>query len=150
MATLRPHVMARTIDRLRPHGNEYTSLGGQYSFRIIVPCCRLFDREELPWPCCRIQWRSKEPSWRRIGQRLVPDIACRRSPSYAVELLHPDLRPTTTVLSLFAERLSPDLQAWWYSKTIHCRKLATTPEPPLPARDGLKEPESAAAGGTQK
>ena len=142
--------MARTTDHLRPHGNEYTSLGGQYSFRIIGPCCRLFDREELPWPCCRIQWRSKEPSWRRIGRRLVPDIACRRSPCYAVELLHPDLRPTTTVLSLFAERLSPALQEWWYSKTIHCRKLATTTEPPPPPEDNPKRLGTGTADMLQK
>ena len=87
-----------------------------YSFRVLGPCCRLFDREELPWPCCRLQWRSKEPSWRRVGKRFVPDLAARRCPSYAVELLQPGLRPTVTVLTLFAERLSPELQEWWYSR----------------------------------
>jgi hypothetical protein len=33
-----------------------------------------------------------------------------------VELLQPGLRPTQTVLTLFAERLSPELQSWWYAK----------------------------------
>ena len=70
-------------------GSVHTSPGGQYSFRVIGPCCRLFDREELPWPCCRLAWRSKEPSWRRVGRRFVPDLAARRCPSYAVELLQP-------------------------------------------------------------
>jgi hypothetical protein len=31
-------------------GSEHTSLGGQYSYRVLGACCRLFDREELPWP----------------------------------------------------------------------------------------------------
>ncbi len=103
-------------DQLLPSGSEQPSPGGMYSFRVLGPCCRLFDREELPWPCCRLQWRSKEPSWRRVGKRLVPDLAARRCPSYAVELLQPGLRPTVTVLTLFAERLTPELQEWWYSR----------------------------------
>ena len=81
---------------LLDHGTVHTSQGGQYSFRVIGPCCRLFDREELPWPCCRLAWRSKEPSWRRVGRRFVPDLASRRCPSYAVELLQPGSRPTQT------------------------------------------------------
>ena len=97
-------------------GSEQTSPGGQYSYRILGPCCRLFDREELPWPCCRIAWRSKEPSWRRVGRRFVADLAARRCPSYAVELLQPGSRPTVTVLTLFSLRLSSPLQEWWYSK----------------------------------
>ena len=97
-------------------GSEHTSPGAQYSFRVVGPCCRLFDREELPWPCCRLSWRSKEPSWRRVGKRFVPDLAARRCPSYAVELLQPGSRPTQTVLTLFSQRLSAPLQEWWYSK----------------------------------
>ena len=104
------------VQALLPAGTEQSSPGGQYSFRILGPCCRLFDREELPWPCCRLAWRSKEPSWRRIGRRFVADLAARRCPSYAVELLQPGSRPTRTVLTLFAERLSPELQEWWYSR----------------------------------
>ena len=85
---------------------------------MLGPCCRLFDREELPWPCCRIAWRSKEPSWRRVGRRFVADLASRRCPSYAVELLQPGSRPTTTVLTLFSLRLAAPLQEWWYSKQL--------------------------------
>ncbi|MEB3352342.1 MAG: hypothetical protein VKM01_08480 [Cyanobacteriota bacterium] len=96
--------------------SEHTSPGGHYSFRVLGPCCRLFDREELPWPCCRIAWRSKEPSWRRVGRRFVADLAARRCPSYAVELLQPGSRPTRTIMTLFARRLAPELQEWWYSK----------------------------------
>ncbi|MDA7432963.1 hypothetical protein N8506_03700, partial [Synechococcus sp. AH-601-N23] len=100
-------------DLLAP-GSIHTSPGGQYSFRVIGPCCRLFDREELPWPCCRLAWRSKEPSWRRVGRRFVPDLAARRCPSYSVELLQPGSRPTATVLTLFSVRLVSELQEWWY------------------------------------
>jgi hypothetical protein len=102
--------------RLLEAGSIHPRPGGQYSFRVLGPCCRLFDREELPWPCCRLAWRSKEPSWRRIGRRFVPDLASRRCPSYAVELLQPGARPTRTVITLFPVRLGAGLQEWWYSK----------------------------------
>ncbi len=104
------------VQALLEHGTVHASPGGQYSFRVIGPCCRLFDREELPWPCCRLAWRSKEPSWRRVGRRFVPDLASRRCPSYSVELLQPGSRPTATLLTLFSMRLTPELQEWWYSR----------------------------------
>ncbi len=108
--------MVQLVHTVLAHGSLHTSPGGQYSYRVLGPCCRLFDREELPWPCCRLAWRSKEPSWRRVGRRFVPDLAARRCPSYAVELLQPGSRLTHTVLTLFPQRLSPALQEWWYSK----------------------------------
>ena len=114
------------------NGSEHPSPGGQYSYRVLGPCCRLFDREELPWPCCRLAWRSKEPSWRRVGRRFVPDLAARRCPSYAVELLQPGARPTRTVITMFPQRLAPALQEWWYSKlpgSLEAGNLA----PPVPA-----------------
>ena len=98
------------------HGRICPSQGGQFSFRVIGPCCRLFDREELPWPCSRLAWRSKEPSWRRIGTRFVADIAARRCPSYAVEILQPGTKPTKTVLTLFSRRFTAEMQEWWYSR----------------------------------
>ncbi len=104
------------VQELLACGSVHTSPGGQYSFRVIGPCCRLFDREELPWPCCRLAWRSKEPSWRRVGRRFVPDLAASRCPSYAVELLQPGSRPTATVLTLFSQTFSRELQEWWYSR----------------------------------
>ena len=98
------------------HGTICSSQGGQFSYRVLGPCCRLFDREELPWPCSRIAWKSKEPSWRRIGARFVPDIAARRCPSYSVELLQPGSKPIKTVLTLFSGRFSSNMQEWWYSR----------------------------------
>ncbi len=106
---------------LMKHGSIHPSPGGQFSFRVIGPCCRLFDREELPWPCSRLAWKSKEPSWRRIGSRFVADIAARRCPSYSVELLQPGYRPVCTVLTLFSSRFSADMQEWWYSRQPRSR-----------------------------
>ena len=116
-------------------GSIRSSPGGQYSYRILGPCCRLFDREELPWPCCRLAWRSKEPSWRRIGRRFVPDLAARRCPSYAVELLQSGARPTPTVITLFPHRLAAELQEWWYSKQPASLDPSNA-EPPRPAAPG--------------
>lgn len=120
------------VEVLYAHGSEHTSPGGQYSFRVLGPCCRLFDREELPWPCCRLAWHSKEPSWRRVGRRFVADLASRRCPSYAVELLQPGSRPTATVLTLFSLRLSAPLQEWWYSKQPHSMEPENMAPPVVP------------------
>jgi hypothetical protein len=124
-----PRPAAAPGQALLAPGSEHTSLGGQYSYRVIGPCCRLFDREELPWPCCRLAWRSKEPSWRRVGRRFVPDLAARRCPSYAVELLQPAARPTRTVITLFPVRLSAELQEWWYSRLPASLDPANTSPP---------------------
>jgi hypothetical protein len=109
-------LLPRPDRELLQPGTEHASAGGQYSFRVVGACCRLFDREELPWPCCRLAWRSKEPSWRRVGRRFVADLAARRCPSYAVELLQPGARPSASVITLFPVRLTPALQEWWYSR----------------------------------
>ena len=98
-----------------PTDYVFQSPGQQFSYRVIGPCCRLFDREQLPWPCCRLQWRSKEPSWRRIGRRLIADLAAKRYPSYAVELLGQS-HTSMFVITLYTTRLSPSDQEWWYSK----------------------------------
>jgi len=97
-------------------GSVQSSYGGQYSFKVIGPCCRLYDREELPWPCSRLAWRSKEPSWRRIGSRFVADMASRKCPSYSVQILEPGSKPVETVITLFSKKFSSEIQEWWYSK----------------------------------
>ncbi|ABB57132.1 hypothetical protein [Synechococcus elongatus] len=108
------------------------SPGGHYSYRIIGPCCRLFDREELPWPCCRLQWRGKEPSWRRVGRRFVVDLATRRSPSYAVEILEPGHQSQPVVITFYSVKLSPEQQAWWHSRSLTA-PTATVEPPSRPA-----------------
>jgi hypothetical protein len=99
-----------------PSGSILHSPGGQFRYRIIGPCCRLFDREQLPWPCCRIQWHSKEPSWRRIGHRFVPDMAAKRYPSYSVELMGYDNGFEPTLLTLYTDRLPSPILDWWYAR----------------------------------
>ena len=149
--TLRVQGLLGPAALLLEAGSIHPSPGGQYSFRVLGPCCRLFDREELPWPCCRLAWRSKEPSWRRVGRRVVADLAARRCPSYVVELLQPGARPTRTVLTLFPQRLGPELQEWWYSKQpasldpANSEPPAPVPAAPVPAapEPPLAEPDSA-------
>jgi hypothetical protein len=99
-------------------GTTFFSPGGHFLYRVVGPCCRLFDREQLPWPCCRIEWRTKEPSWRRVGKRLVPDIATKTHPSYCVEILGAGYTSQPLILTLYAVKLTPELQNWWHSRQL--------------------------------
>jgi hypothetical protein len=98
-----------------PSGQVFYSAGGHFCYQVIGPCCRLFDREQLPWPCCRLQWQGKEPSWRRIGKRFVPDMSTRNYPSYAVQILNQGIAETF-VFTLYTAKLSATEREWWYSK----------------------------------
>jgi len=109
------------VKDLLDHGSIHTSIGGQFSYRILGPCCRLYDREELPWPCCRLAWKGREPSWKRVGKRLVPDIAAQRCPSYSVEIIQPGVKSTKTILTSYSEKLDSNLEEWWYSKRPRSR-----------------------------
>ncbi|MEM8602524.1 MAG: hypothetical protein AAGF24_01640 [Cyanobacteria bacterium P01_H01_bin.121] len=124
-----PTAAAQTIiyaypDDVTPPAGEHplasdmivASLGAHFSYKIIGPCCRLFDREELPWPCCRLQWRGKEPSWRRIGPRFVPDMSVKNAPSYAVEIVEPGYVGEPVVMTMYASKLSTELKRWWYAR----------------------------------
>jgi hypothetical protein len=108
--------LASSCQHPLPNESIVHSPGSLFRYRIIGPCCRLFDREQLPWPCCRIQWHSKEPSWRRIGARFVPDMAAKRYPSYSVELIGYSQPSEPMILTLYTRRLAPEVQAWWYSR----------------------------------
>lgn len=99
-----------------PTGYLFQSPGATFTYRVVGPCCRLYDREQLPWPCCRLQWRSKEPSWRRVGRRLVPDMATRRYASYGVEIVGQGYRTAPFVMTLYTVKLSSPSQSWWYTK----------------------------------
>lgn len=101
-----------------PTGYVFQSPGAHLTYRVIGPCCRLFDREQLPWPCCRIQWRGKEPSWRRIGRRFVVDLSSRRFPSYCVEIVGQGYRGEPFVTTLYTAKLSPEEQNWWHTKRM--------------------------------
>ena len=111
-----------------PSGYIFQSPGAHLTYRVIGPCCRLFDREQLPWPCCRLQWRGKEPSWRRIGRRLVPDMATQRFPSYSVEIVGQGYRAETFVTTLYTAKLSTELQHWWHAKRLKVPGDAASPE----------------------
>ena len=112
----RMNALSSIQPQLLAHNSLLMSPGQQFSYRVIGPCCRLYDREQLPWPCCRLQWHSKEPSWRRIGPRFVADMAARRYPSYAVELIGLGGKSEPLVISLYMSRLSASDQGWWYTK----------------------------------
>jgi hypothetical protein len=99
-----------------PTGEIMQSPGCHYTYRIIGPCCRLFDRETLPWPCCRIEWRGKEPSWRRVGKRFVVDMATRNCPSYSVEILGQEGKKEPTIVTLYSVKLSSEQREWWHSR----------------------------------
>jgi hypothetical protein len=99
-----------------PHGHTFYTPGGHFTYRVVGPCCRLFDREELPWPCCRLEWRGKEPSWRRIGRRFVPDMSTKNSPSYCVEVLGQEQSGRTFVVTLYPVKLPQAVKEWWYAR----------------------------------
>ncbi|MBW4528015.1 MAG: hypothetical protein KME18_23015 [Phormidium tanganyikae FI6-MK23] len=103
-----------TLSRPFTHGHTFSSPGGHFTYRVIGPCCRLFDREQLPYPCCRIEWHGKEPSWRRIGRRFIVDLATRNSPSYNVEIVGREA-PDLIILTLYWIKLPQPLKAWWHS-----------------------------------
>lgn len=106
-----------------PTGHLFYSPGAHLVYRVIGPCCRLFDREQLPWPCCRLQWRGKEPSWRRIGKRLVVDTVTKRHPSYNVEIVGQGYRGEPFVTTLYTVGLSAELQIWWHSKKVQAQEI---------------------------
>jgi hypothetical protein len=108
----------------------FRSPGGSFASRVEGPVCRLYDREDLPWPCCSLTWRGKAPSWNRVGRRFVPDVGAQRSPSYAVTrgglsgMGDPVIWQEVQTLPV---RLSAELARWWYSRRIPC---GTWPELP--------------------
>lgn len=99
---------------LRP-GQLLYSVGGTFIYRVQGACCRLYDREELPWPCCRLSWKGKEPSWRRIGRRLIPDLATKKSPSYVLVLLDKSCDPVQLTTTLYWMELDSRTQHWWFT-----------------------------------
>jgi hypothetical protein len=68
-------------------GTIVRSPGQSFSYQIIGPICRLYDRSELPYPCCRLQWKGKEPSCNRVGKQYVIDMSTRHKASYQAYLL---------------------------------------------------------------
>ncbi len=91
------------------YGDEFYSPGHSYKYKIVGMCCRLYDREELPWPSCSLQWKGKQPSWKRVGCRFVADMATKWSPSYSVI----DQYGKSQIITLYWKRLSDEDRKWW-------------------------------------
>lgn len=92
------------------------SYGGSFVYEVQGPVCRLYDREELPWPSCSLAWKGKQPSWNRQGPRLVPDISANRCPSYSVTGYDHYGNRWEQVLSLYDVKLSKSERSWWVWK----------------------------------
>jgi hypothetical protein len=106
------------------YGHLLSSPGGHFTYRVIGPCCRLFDREQLPWPCCRLAWQGKEPSWRRIGKRFVVDMGTKNSPSYCVEIVGQERSTTPLIITLYYDKLPSSLKDWWHSTKPSAASMA--------------------------
>jgi len=110
-----------------PKGAAFKSEGGRFGYRVVGPICRLYDREELPWPSCSLQWHGKQPSWNRIGPRLVPDMAAARCPSYQVEGVDAYGNTWQMPMTLYSEKLTKAMKHWWITKKP---QAASYPEAP--------------------
>lgn len=119
-----PNIPRATVNVLDPNnhplitGAIFHSFGGSFAYRVVGPICRLYDREQLPWPCCRLSWRGKEPSWRRIGSRYVSDIATKGYPSYSVELWDQlnECWYGQSIFTFYLLRPAFKSNQWWYQK----------------------------------
>lgn len=100
---------------LKP-GKFVRSHGGSFAYQILAPVCKLYDREELPWPSCSVAWKGKRPSWNRVGIRLVPDMAATRCPSYVVQGRDLHGNCWIEVLTFYWERFDANTKNWWYYK----------------------------------
>lgn len=117
-STLPTRTSAQPLAHPWPTGYLFESPGAHLTYRVIGPCCRLYDREQLPWPCCRIQWHSKEPSWRRIGRRFIVDLSTRKHPSYSVEIVGQSYRSEPILMTLYIVKLTAEQQDWWHTKRL--------------------------------
>ena len=98
------------------YGKKFRSPGGSFAYKVLGPVCKLYDRDELPWPSCSLQWRGKQPSWRRIGRRFVRDLAASRCHSYSVRSVDSAGNEWTQVLTMYYIPLSKAEKEWWYGK----------------------------------
>ena len=110
-----------------PGGCAFKSHGGRFGYRVIGPVCRLYDRDELPWPSCSLVWRGKQPSWNRVGKRFIPDIAAARCPSYQVEGVDAYGNSWTQPITLYEEKLTEELRQWWITRKPVALSYPTLP-----------------------
>ena len=96
-------------------GKFFLSYGRSFVYQVQGPVCRLFDREELPWPSCSLAWKGKQPSWNRVGRRFVPDLSTMRFPSYGV-LAKDDRYVWYDVVTMYDDLLTKAEKRWWFWK----------------------------------
>jgi hypothetical protein len=125
-------------------GQIIHSPGGTFAYQVVGPCCRLYDREQLPWPSCSLSWRGKQPSWRRVGRRFILDVGSRNHPTYAVRLLGQDAASEPMLLTLYWLDLSASDREWWYGKKPGSAVVATPA--PVPASVPEAEPACLVGG----
>lgn len=114
--------------QILPPGSRFSSTGGRFTYEVIGPVSRLYDREELPWPSCSTVWKGKQPSWNRVGKRLVPDMAAQRCPSYAVKGMDAQGNEWFDVMTIYWEKLTPELRQWWVTKKPDAKAFPELPE----------------------
>lgn len=112
-----------------PCGKRFRSPGGSFAYQVLGPCCPLYDREELPWPCCSLQWKGKQPSWNRIGPRFIADIGSSRCPSYSVTGIDIDGNTWSQVFTMYYVRLTVEEKHWWYTKKPACKEYPLLDNP---------------------
>lgn len=97
-------------------GKKFKSHGGSFVYEVQGPLCRLYDREELPWPSCSLAWKGKQPSWNRVGRRFVPDMGSMRFASYFVTGQDCWGFKWQGVHTMYGPRLEKKEADWWYSR----------------------------------
>lgn len=111
---LLPVLVSKVLAMMRS-GDVISSPAGGFIYTLQGAVCRLFDREELPWPSCSLQWKGKQPSWNRVGCRFVPDMASRRFQSYSVTGIDAWGSEWVGVMTMYFEpQLSKAEARWWY------------------------------------
>ena len=116
------------MNHLLQPGRWVKSPGQGFAYQIAGACCRLYDREELPWQSCSLQWKGKQPAWNRIGPRFVPDMAASRCPSYAVDAVDQWGNSWQQVLTVYYQRLTSEEKHWWITKKPVSKDYPSLPE----------------------
>lgn len=116
------HLTSTSFSPTLSPGDRFYSPGMTNEYEIIGAVCLLFDRDTLPYPCCSLEWKGKQPSWRRdkktgigIGKRFVNDFASKNCEVYAVKLLnHNNIYQHYYTFTYW--RMSDDFRKWWHGK----------------------------------
>lgn len=96
-------------------GDRFYSPGMNYEYEVIGAVCLLYDREELPYPCCSLEYKGKQPSWNRQGKRFIPNITSKDCETYNVKLLNHKCRNIFTY-SFSYYKINKEKRDWWITK----------------------------------